>query len=283
MNFSGPIKESEGCKHPLRYLAYFRDLSLETIGLLLSLANICAGGRYLVIDESGLLIAAILERGASVFLLHENQEPNLDILKFFPHLQHHFQTDTIPEDGAHITFCSMDFLAAFHAGSITLVPPKSSPMYERKLRTYNLTVRVHEIWNNGGFDGFIGVSSYDPTTFLPYCMEKLEMCANIAIYSPFREPIVELQNFILTKMPSRPILAPTIHEIRAEKWNTLKGRVRPDMISRGGGGWLLAGTRVEESDPTENDFNIQNRKKRKVQQNGSEMEDVKTDSAIETE
>jgi hypothetical protein len=38
-------------------------LSLETIGLMLSLANVCAGGRYLVLDETGLLIAAILERG----------------------------------------------------------------------------------------------------------------------------------------------------------------------------------------------------------------------------
>jgi hypothetical protein len=30
---------------------------------MLSLANACAGGRYLVLDETGLLIAAILERG----------------------------------------------------------------------------------------------------------------------------------------------------------------------------------------------------------------------------
>jgi Gcd10p family len=30
---------------------------------MLSLANVCAGGRYLVLDETGLLIAAVLERG----------------------------------------------------------------------------------------------------------------------------------------------------------------------------------------------------------------------------
>lgn len=30
---------------------------------MLSLANVCVGGRYLVLDETGLLIAAILERG----------------------------------------------------------------------------------------------------------------------------------------------------------------------------------------------------------------------------
>jgi hypothetical protein len=30
---------------------------------MLSLANVCAGGRYLMIDETGLLVAAVLERG----------------------------------------------------------------------------------------------------------------------------------------------------------------------------------------------------------------------------
>jgi len=34
----------------------------------MSLANICAGGRYLLIDETGLLVAAVLDRGKSGFL-----------------------------------------------------------------------------------------------------------------------------------------------------------------------------------------------------------------------
>ena len=49
---------------PLGECADSRDLSIESIGLMLSLANVCAGGRYLLIDETGLLIAAILERGS---------------------------------------------------------------------------------------------------------------------------------------------------------------------------------------------------------------------------
>lgn len=51
--------------HPPRDDLNSRDLSVETIALILSLANVCAGGRYLVIDETGLLIAAILERGTA--------------------------------------------------------------------------------------------------------------------------------------------------------------------------------------------------------------------------
>lgn len=39
---------------------------------MLSLANVCAGGRYLVLDETGLLIAAILERGTFIHYLTIN-------------------------------------------------------------------------------------------------------------------------------------------------------------------------------------------------------------------
>jgi hypothetical protein len=56
------------------------------------------------------------------------------------------------------------------------------------------------------------------------------------------------------------------------------------MIGRGGGGWILSGTRVEESEPEIQIWSSRRNKKRKINENGSEMEDVKTDtSAIETD
>ena len=56
------------------------------------------------------------------------------------------------------------------------------------------------------------------------------------------------------------------------------------MLGRGGGGWILSGTRVEESEPEILIWSSRRNKKRKLNENGSEMEDVKTDtSAIETD
>lgn len=178
----------------------------------------------------------------------------------------------------------MDFLSAFHPDSIILTPPKEGGnLYERKLRTYHRELEVHRVWNDAGFDGLISASSFDPQSYISRCLDRLELCANIVVYSPFREPVVELQNFCQTKLPTRPILAPTVHEVRAPKWNTLKGRVRPDMMGRGGGGWMFSGTRVEESEPEVRDWKEGKKKKRKLEdKNGTEMEDVKTDSALET-
>jgi len=179
----------------------------------------------------------------------------------------------------------MDLLSAFHPDSITLTPPKQGGnLYERKLRTYNRELEVHKVWKEAGFDGLICASSFDPQSYISRCLERLELCANIVVYSPFREPVVELQNYCQTKLPTRPILAPTVHEVRAPKWNTLKGRVRPDMMGRGGGGWVFSGTRVEESEPEARDWREGKKKKRKLEdKNGTEMEDIKTDIALETE
>ena len=258
---------------------------------MLSLANVCAGGRYLLIDETGLLVASVLDRGinsssqadlgASVFLLHENQEPYLDTLKFFPHLQHYFRNDTSDSDftSSESNFHAMDFLSAFKPEAITLNPPaKGGPLYERKLRTYNREVQVHNLWNEGCFDGFISVSAYDPQSFIPRVLDKIELSGSIVVYSPFREAVVELQNFFLTKMPSRPVIAPAVHEVRAPRWSTLKGRARPDMTGRGGGGWIMSGTRVEEGE-MELPPQKEGKKKKTETENGTAMEDIKENEA----
>lgn len=178
----------------------------------------------------------------------------------------------------------MDILAAFYPSNITLTPPaQESHLYERKLRTYQRELQIHKVWNEGGFDGFISVSSFEATSYLPRCLERLELCSNVIVYSPFREPIVELQNYYTTKTPTRPLLSPAVHEVRAPKWNTLKGRVRPDMIGRGGGGWVFSGTKVEEAEPEVSIWR-EGKKRRMIEvTNGSEMEDVQTDTPVDTE
>jgi hypothetical protein len=214
-------------------------------------------------------------------MLHENQDPNLDTLKYFPHLQKYFGPESLSTEAtSHPTFHSMDFLSAFRPSTVTLTPPiRDGPLYERKLRTYNRELQTHKLWNEGAFDGLVSVSSYDPQTYLARCIERIAYSANIVVYNAYREPIIELQNFILTKMPTRPILAPTIHEVRALRWSTLKGRVRPDMVGRGGGGWILGGTRVEESEIETNERG----KRRKLKRNGNEMEEIKPETAVEPE
>ena len=119
------------------------------------------------------------------------------------------------------------------------------------------------------------MSSHDPQSYLSRCIERIELCCNVVVYSPFREIITELQNYVLTKLPTRPILGPIIHEIRAPRWSTLKGRARPDMLGRGGGGWILSGVRVEEEE-IEMKVEDERKKKRKVTENGIDMEDIKT-------
>jgi len=211
-------------------------------------------------------------------VLCENLQPYTDVLKYFPHLQKYVQPDEPGSTSENTpTFHSLDFLSALHPDTVTITPPIEGPLYERKLKTYNMHVETNRIWNEGGFDGFLSATSYDPTSYIAKCIERVSLSGSIVVYSQYREPIAELQNHALTKMPAAPILGPTIHEIRATRWCTSKGRARPDMLGRGGGGWIFSGTKVEEGIFEQQ--NVKKSKKQKVESNGTEMEDIQLEGS----
>lgn len=69
------------------------DMSQETLGMILNLANIRSSGTYLCVDETGgLMVYAMLERmfggdnnsnaEGKIVMIHENEHPNLDLLKY---------------------------------------------------------------------------------------------------------------------------------------------------------------------------------------------------------
>jgi hypothetical protein len=213
-------------------------------------------------------------------VLCENVQPYTDVLKYFPHLQtyvHPEESNSASENTP--TFHFLDFLSAFRPEAVTITEPTQGPLYERKVKTYNMHVNTHRIWNEGEFDGFLSATTYDPTSFIESCAQKIAWSGNMVVYNQHREPIIELQNHVMTNMVTRPILAPQIHEIRATKWSTLKGRARPDMLGRGGGGWIFSGIRVEDGMFEEPSEPKPKKKKLKVEENGTAMEDVQTESA----
>ena len=215
-----------------------------------------------------------------MFALCENIQPYTDVLKYFLHFKTYLQTEESDHTSENTpTFHFLDFLSAFRPETVTITEPIKGPLYERKLKTYNLHVETNRIWNEGGFDGFLSATTYDPTSFIAKCADKVGLSANLVVYNQHREPIIELQNHVMTKMATRPILAPQVHEIRATRWSTLKGRARPDMLGRGGGGWIFSGIRVEEGMFEEFPAFKPKKKKQKVEENGMKMEDVQTENA----
>ena len=212
----------------------------------------------------------------TITLLHANSQPNLALLKYFsfdlnnPSILHPLRT--------HLKTLSW----------LQLLDPDTDPAYAepeavpedqifdwkstkksnyyRKRRRWERIKGVIDETRDGGFDGLIVASFMNPTTILQHAVPLLKGAAQVVVYSPHIEPLVELadiystarraafigsglghENLPTEDFPVDPtlLLAPTVQTARVRPWQALPGRTHPLMIGRGGAdGYVFHATRV---------------------------------------
>ncbi|KAI9699465.1 MAG: tRNA (adenine(58)-N(1))-methyltransferase non-catalytic subunit trm6 [Candelina mexicana] len=212
----------------------------------------------------------------TITLLHANAQPNLSLLKYFGF-------DTSNPTTSHPLHTHLKTLSWLQLLSPTedigytepeIISPevlqtyKSSKRgtYYRKRRRWQRIKSVVDSTRAGGFDGLIVASVMDPATILHNTLPLLRGAAQVVIYSPNIEPLVELadlysttrrtayvtasadeQQVLKEDFPLNPtlLLAPSIQTARVKNWQVLPGRTHPLMTGRGGAeGYLFTATRV---------------------------------------
>lgn len=243
------------------------DISEESLGLMMSLANVQPGGRYLVVDDlSGLIVAAMLERMGGeglIVVAHDNEQPKLDGLKFL-----NLGDKYIDARVKSINW--LDFIEPEQTEE-EQVPEMSSAevadlkqgqriQYLRKKKraaNYNL---VRGLINGSQFDGLIvGTEMYVPT-LIQHLIPAIGGSRPIVIYDSAKEALVEITHVLHDDLR---VLAPTILETRVRKYQTLPGRMHPHMTMRGGGGYVLWGTKVIPSESVNAVGTVRGNKKRR--------------------
>lgn len=240
------------------------DMSEESIGMLLNLANIRPNGTYLCMDETGgLLTYFMLERmfggdentGAEgkIVVVHENEHANLDILKYSNYSEEFIKKHVI-------TISILDF---FEPTTVEVLQEEFTPLsreavaelksgakntYFRKLKWYKIHVCEIEIANEWQFDGLVVASTLHLPTLLPMLGKKVHGARPIVCYSQFKETLLETAHTLYDDLN---YLAPTIQETRCRPYQSIRGRLHPLMTMRGGGGYLLWCHKVIPADEPE--------------------------------
>lgn len=227
------------------------DISQESMGMALNLANVSSNGEYLCIDETGgLIVYAMLERmfggnskstaTGSIVVVHENEHPNLDLLKFsnYPEsfIQKHVKTISV-----------LDFFEppseetikdSFHPLSqeeINELKSNRKSAYFRRLKWYNnqlANIKVaHKI-----YDGLLVASTLYLPTLIPRLGSRIHGSRPIVCYSQYKEPLLELSHSLYDNLN---YLAPTLIETRCRPYQTVRGKLHPLMTMKGGGGYLM--------------------------------------------
>jgi len=241
-------------------------------------------------------------------LLHAQAQPNLSLLKYFgydmnsPDESHPLHTHLKTLSWIQLVEPSRDPIVSQEPAEIS--PEELAQMKTNKRTTYyfkrNRYLKSKAISDEaraGGFDGLIAGTLFDPASVLKHAVPLLSGSAQVSVYYPYIEPLVNLMDLYSTTrrttfinkkrdlemqrtadgkvdlsslhkefvLDPTLLLPPTLHHTRVRGWQVLPGRTHPLMTSRGGAeGYLFHGMRViptEESIQAAGTF----RKKRKIE------------------
>ena len=220
-------------------------------------------------------VAGMSARTNTLTVLHSNAQPNLALLRYF-------SFDISNPTPCHPLFTrlkALSWLQLLHPedDSSTLEPPllpsevlssmKSGKRgtYHRQRRRWERIQSVLAETRAGGFDGLVLASVMEPVGVLKHLIPLLRGGAQVVIYSPYVQPLVELAD--LYSVPRRTaykaaqaeesidehdfpldpmlLLAPTLQTAKVRQYQCLPGRTHPVMTARGGAeGYLFTATRV---------------------------------------
>lgn len=261
------------------------DMSEETVAMLLNVANIRSDGQYLCMDESGgLLIYFLLERmfggdnnstaKGTIVVLHENEHPNLDLLKFSNYsekfINQHVKTLSLLEFFEPPRAADID-------ASFKPIPKEEARQlkagkknaYHRRLKWYYNQHQIVQLSTQTQYDALIMATTLQLTKLVPLLGEHVHGSRPVVCYSQFKETLLELTHTLYNDLR---FLAPSILETRMRPYQSVRGKLHPEMTMRGGGGYLMWCHRVlpapeppAHETPKKEDTNGPEEKKQRVE------------------
>lgn len=248
----------------------------------------------------------------TITLIHANAQPNISLLRYFDFdasnpspshpLKRHLRTISWlqllapEEDNGYIEpeVVATEILQTWKSGK--------RGNYFRKRRRWERIKSIVDETREGDFDGLIVASVMNLDTILHHTIPLLRGAAQVVIYSPTVEPLVEVADLYSTArraafvrgppdksmlpnedFPLNPtlLLAPSIQTARSRSWQVLPGRTHPLMTGRGGAeGYIFTATRVL---PAEGKIAARgNFKRRKITDNNGVMTPDEPTEPLET-
>ncbi|KAL8676898.1 MAG: hypothetical protein Q9186_006628 [Xanthomendoza sp. 1 TL-2023] len=250
----------------------------------------------------------------TITLIHANSQPNLSLLRYFNFdaanpspshpLSRHLKTLSWlqllhPNDDNACTepeLVPLELLQTWKSGK------RSN--YHRKRRRWERITSIVRDTREGGFDGLVVASFMSSTTILHHLVPLLRGAAQVVVYSPSIEPLVELADYYSTArrvaflnespapeimptedFPVNPtlLLAPTVQTVRCRPWQVLPGRTHPVMTGKGGAeGYVFTATRVLPAEGGVEARGVGKKRKGKGSERGQEGKEGKREKVVES-
>ncbi|KAF4604888.1 tRNA (adenine(58)-N(1))-methyltransferase non-catalytic subunit trm6 [Pleurotus pulmonarius] len=227
-----------------------RDLRIDALSQMLSLANIRPGGRYLVVDDaSGLVVSGVLHRmggqGRVLTICDVETPPAYPVMS-----QMNFSSE-VKSIMASLNWatCQEDYTPIISTWDVEegqIRSDKQRIRVNKRRAASDLLQSTREDLFAGEFEALIVASEYDPQSILKRLNKYLGGSCNIVIHSPYVQILSDLQ---VVMRASAEYLSPALSEVWLRRYQILPGRTHPMMNMSGAGGFILHATKVYD-DPS---------------------------------
>ncbi|KAJ7161279.1 Gcd10p family-domain-containing protein [Mycena crocata] len=231
-----------------------RDIRVDALSQMLTMANIRPGGRYLAVDDaSGLVVSGILERmggmGRLITICNTDSPPAYPVM-----VNMNFNNETVAPVLASLNW------ATAQPEHTPLVPPVDVPsdqirsdrqksrLNKRKAATDLLNSTREELFA-GEFDALIVASEYEPFSIIERLVPYVAGSGSIVIHSPHVQILSELHTKIRALTG---YLCPSVTEVWLRRYQVLPGRTHPTMNTSGSGGFIFHAIKVYVNYPPPN-------------------------------
>eukprot|EP00158_Paraphelidium_tribonemae_P003652 Partr_v1_DN26282_c0_g1_i1_m48423 putative tRNA methyltransferase 6 homolog (S. cerevisiae) len=223
-------------KNPQKIL----NLRFDTLAQMFTMANICPGGRYLVVDEvGGLLIGAVIAKLAgtgSVFGISKNDSKS---------------------SWAHLKFLNIDFGSLCDSHSLTwetldtpvevfdekdAVDPSIAVIAKERMDRRN---KARGEYLKGGFDGLIVASAFNPTEIITKLSPMVAPSRQIVLYHSHLQILMD--TFLMMRR-SDSIIDTQISENWIREYQILPQRSHPQNNRNMWPGYVISGTTVQKTE-----------------------------------
>ncbi|PVU87633.1 hypothetical protein BB561_006247 [Smittium simulii] len=229
-------KESNICDHFFsRFPEKINLIRNDTLSQILSISNVHATSRTLVVDNTGGMIATGLLSPGLVYGLHTEVNHNYNVLKYLN--DHDLDSKFISLQWSNINKPIENFEEEQNGND--------SDGYVRG----NLRRRInHEKLNKKlqvlraePFDGLVIATDFNPLSVLKALLPYLGGSRTVVFYSPYKESLLETFDYMRFSID---FLNVSLTESWLREYQVLPGRTHPHMGMSGSGGYLLSAIRV---------------------------------------
>ncbi|KAK0544492.1 tRNA (adenine(58)-N(1))-methyltransferase non-catalytic subunit trm6 [Tilletia horrida] len=233
-----------------------RYLRPDALAHCLAYGSIRPGGRYIVVDGiGGLLAGAVLERlggqGRVLVINDADSPPAFDIFHTISSLPRSWIDNTLRI--IHWAATEKDWqptnppAAARDPGKNTNIDRDRARSRKRRHVLEALQSTRAELFS-GFWDGFLMVSNFETLSVLERIEGYLAGTAKIVVHSPYQQPLLEAQAELRRKEGWLHI---EVIEPWARRYQVLPGRTHPEMNTSASAGYILSAIKVFDAETAE--------------------------------